>query len=90
MAVSDKPHLRRCAGCGELRAKKELIRVIRDKDGRVSLDETHRKNGRGAYLCRSLSCLEKAQKRRGLERSLRCPVSGEVYGMIQAVIEDMQ
>ena len=42
MAVSDKPHLRRCAGCGELREKKELIRVIRDKDGRVSLDETER------------------------------------------------
>ena len=63
--------LRKCTGCGEMKSKKEMIRVLLDPDGQVLIDDTGKKNGRGAYLCKKLSCLEKSIKTRGLERSLK-------------------
>ena len=48
--------LRMCTGCGEMKPKKELVRVVRSKEGEISLDLTGRKAGRGAYVCRSLDC----------------------------------
>lgn len=56
-----------------------MIRVIRTPEGTIELDVTGKKNGRGAYLCMSQECLEKAKKSKGLERSFKMPISGEVY-----------
>lgn len=71
--------LRRCTGCGEMKSKKELIRVVHNKEGEVSLDRTGKKAGRGAYICPNLECLKKARKSRGLERALSCQIPAEIY-----------
>lgn len=70
MTAGKKIPMRRCTGCGEMKSKKEMIRVIRTAEGEILLDATGKKNGRGAYLCFSAECLEKAVKSRGLERSI--------------------
>ena len=54
--------LRKCVGCGEMIGKKEAVRIVRDKDGNISIDPTGKKSGRGAYICKDKSCLEQAQK----------------------------
>lgn len=71
--------MRRCVGCGEVKSKKELIRVIRTPDGEIRLDISGRANGRGAYLCNNPDCLKKARKRRALSRSLGCEIPEQVY-----------
>ena len=53
---------RMCTGCMEVKPKKELIRIVRNKEGEVFVDPTGKKNGRGAYICRNIQCLEKAFK----------------------------
>ena len=70
---------RQCMGCRERKAKKELIRVVRGTDGTVILDFSGKMNGRGAYLCPDMACLQKAQKAKALERSLEVPIPEEVY-----------
>ena len=75
--------LRMCTGCGEMKPKKELVRVVRSKEGEISLDLTGRKAGRGAYVCRSLDCLKKARKTRRIERSLDCQLPNEVYDAME-------
>lgn len=75
--------LRKCSGCGEMKPKKELIRVVRSPEGEVSLDLTGRKAGRGAYVCPSLSCLQAARKARRLERSFACAIPPEVYDRME-------
>ena len=79
MANQKKPVLRRCVGCGEMKDKKDLIRVVRTQEGEILPDMTGKMNGRGAYICRSQQCLEIAVRKKGLERSLRCRVDGQVY-----------
>ena len=76
--ANKKIPLRQCVGCGEMKAKKELIRVIKNDEG-VFLDEKKKKNGRGAYICADTDCLEKARKSKGLERSLKVAIPDEVY-----------
>ena len=75
--------LRMCTGCGEMKPKKELVRVVRSKEGEISLDLTGRKAGRDAYVCRSLDCLKKARKTRRIERSLDCQIPDEVYDAME-------
>ena len=69
---------RKCVGCGEMRDKKDLIRVIKTPDGEIRLDTTGRANGRGAYICNSAECLKKAVKNRGLEKSLKTQIPGDI------------
>ena len=76
--------MRMCTGCGEMKPKKELVRVVRDKDGAVSLDLTGKKAGRGAYVCPSPECLRKARKARRIERSFQCRIPDEVYDAMEA------
>ena len=90
MAGEKKPHLRKCAGCGVMKDKKDLIREIRDSEGKVLLDESGKRNGRGAYLCRSLSCVETAGKRRSLERALKCSVDADIYDQLRKITEALQ
>ena len=77
--MAKKIPLRQCVGCGKMKSKKELMRVIKTPEDEIVLDDTGKRNGRGAYICRERSCLQKAQKSRGLERSLKHAISDEVY-----------
>lgn len=70
--------MRRCVGCGEMKSKKELLRIIRTAEDEILLDATGKKNGRGAYLCPNEECFKKAVKAKGLERSLKMAVPKEV------------
>ena len=78
---------RQCIGCGEMKGKKEMIRVIKTAEGEILLDATGRKNGRGAYLCPSEECLKKAIKNKGLERSFKMAIPKEVYESLEKEIE---
>ena len=71
--------LRKCTGCGEMKPKKELVRVVKSPEGELSLDLTGKKPGRGAYVCRSLACLQAARKARRLEKAFSCQIPAEVY-----------
>ena len=87
MSTVRKVPMRKCVGCGEMKSKKELIRVLRTPEGEILLDATGRKNGRGAYLCASRDCLAKAEKNRGLQRSLGGAVPEEVYERLRKEME---
>ncbi len=81
--------LRKCSGCGEMKPKKELIRVVRSPEGEIALDLTGRMAGRGAYVCPSLPCLQAARKAHRLERSFGCAIPSEVYDrMEQELMQD--
>lgn len=71
--------MRMCIGCGEMKPKKELTRIVKSKEGEISLDLTGKKSGRGAYICKDLKCLKQARKSRKLERSFSCQISDEIY-----------
>ena len=78
--------MRMCVACREMKPKKELIRVVRTPEGEIVADETGRKNGRGAYLCRSEACLNKALKTRALDRALEQPLSEAAVDALRQVI----
>ena len=82
-----KVPLRQCIGCGEMKSKKEMIRVIKTADEEILLDATGRKNGRDAYLCPSMECLKKAVKSKGLERSSKMAIPKEVYDTLEKEME---
>lgn len=71
--------MRMCLGCSEMKNKREMIRVVKSPDGEVSLDFTGKKSGRGAYICRSSECFEKARRARRFEKSLSCRIDDSVY-----------
>ena len=75
--------LRKCTGCGEMKPKKEMIRVLKTTETEIVLDKTGKKNGRGAYLCNSPECLKQARKSRGLERSLQIKIPDEIYETLE-------
>ena len=79
---------RQCLGCNEHRPKSELLRVVRSSDGEISLDFTGKKSGRGAYICRSLKCLQKARKSRRIDRSLDLTVPDEVYDRMETELSE--
>ena len=83
MGANKKIPVRRCVGCQEMKKKKEMIRVIRTKEGEFLLDATGKKNGRGAYICPSKECLGKAVKSKGLERSFKQAIPEEVYEALE-------
>ncbi|MBM7868983.1 putative RNA-binding protein YlxR (DUF448 family) [Clostridium pascui] len=87
MKVKKVPQ-RMCTGCMEMKPKKELIRVVKNKEGEVSIDLTGKKPGRGAYICKSVECLEKAFKTRKLERNLETTLSQEVHEKLKEEIRD--
>ena len=79
--------VRRCLGCMESFPKKELIRVVRQPDGTVSLDFRGKVSGRGAYVCRRVECLKKAEKAKRLSRALECDIPDEVMERLRAEME---
>jgi predicted RNA-binding protein YlxR (DUF448 family) len=88
MAHIKKIPLRKCSGCGEMKPKKELIRVVRSPEGEISLDTNGRAAGRGAYLCPNLECLRIARKARRLERSFECAIPEEIYDRMEQELMD--
>lgn len=86
--MAKKVSLRQCVGCSEMKDKKELMRVLKSAEGQVLLDMTGRKNGRGAYLCKSGECLEKARKNKGLERSFKMRIPDEIYENLEKEFEE--
>lgn len=74
---------RQCLGCNERRAKNELIRVVRDPEGNVSLDFTGKKSGRGAYICKNVACLRRARKSQRLSRNLEAEVPEAVFAALE-------
>ena len=80
---------RQCVGCGEMKNKKEMIRILKTPEGTFTLDITGRKNGRGAYLCPCMECFRKAVKGRGLERSFKMAIPKEVYETLEKEMEQL-
>lgn len=79
--------LRTCVVTGEKLDKRDLLRVVKNKDGEVKVDITGKMNGRGAYIKRDLAVLEMAIKKKSLERKLECNISDEVYDEIRKILE---
>ena len=77
--MNKKIPMRQCVGCGTMKSKKEMMRVLKTAEEGIILDKTGKKNGRGAYLCESMECLKLARKNRGLERSFKMSIPNEVY-----------
>ena len=90
MANVKKVPLRKCIGSNEMKNKKEMIRVLKTTDDQIILDATGKKNGRGAYLCFSKECLQKAMKGKGLERSLKMPIPQEVYESLERKLDTIE
>lgn len=82
--------VRQCVGCREMISKKELLRVIRTPEEEVILDSTGKQNGRGAYLCKSLECFQKARKSKGLERSLKVTIPEDVYDKLEKEMNHLE
>mgnify|MGYP002514591086 CR=1 FL=1 len=78
-----KVPLRQCGGCGEMKPKKDLVRVVRSPEGEISLDLTGKKNGRGSYVCKDAECFKKALKRKSFERAFGVKIPEEVAENIE-------
>lgn len=81
---------RTCMGCNEKKDKKELIRIVKDKEGNITIDKTGKKDGRGAYICDKEECLEKIKKNKRLERVFEMSISQEIYENLRGVILDKE
>lgn len=81
--------LRKCIACGESKPKKELIRIVKNKENQVIVDLTGKVNGRGAYICRSKECFETAHKGKKLSKSLQMEITEDIYNKLKEVIEEM-
>lgn len=81
--MAKKIPLRMCSGCGEMKSKKGMIRVLKTPEGEIFIDATGKKNGRGAYICNSVDCLQKAIKTKGLERSLKMSIPKEIVETLE-------
>lgn len=79
--------LRKCIACGESKAKKELIRVVKNNQNEVSVDLTGKANGRGAYICPTIECFELAQKNKKIARALEIEITEDVYQKLKEVID---
>ncbi|MBP2031667.1 putative RNA-binding protein YlxR (DUF448 family) [Clostridium algifaecis] len=79
---------RMCLGCMEMKPKRELIRVVKNKEGEVFVDITGKKNGRGAYVCKNIECLELAFKNKRLQKNLETNIDEELYNKLKDEIEN--
>lgn len=82
--------MRKCVGCGEMKSKKEMIRVLKTSEEEFVLDATGKKNGRGAYICPSKECFAKAVKSKGLERSFKHAIPKEVYEKLEKELDAIE
>lgn len=85
--MNKKIPMRQCVGCGEMKGKKEMMRVLKTTEGAIVLDVTGKMNGRGAYLCKQADCLKMARKNKGLERSFKMSIPDDVYDSLEKEFE---
>ena len=88
--MAKKIPLRQCVGCGEMKGKKDMMRVLKTAENEICLDVTGKKNGRGAYICRSRECLRLARKNKGLERSFKMSLPNEVYDTLEKEFDNLE
>lgn len=79
---------RTCLGCGETKTKNELIRIVKQNDGNIFIDKTGKANGRGAYICNNVDCLQKAIKSKRLDKNFGIEINNEIYESLRGVIVD--
>ena len=82
--------MRKCVGCGEMKSKKEMMRVLKTTENDFELDTTGKKNGRGAYLCFSKECFENAVKGKGLEKSFKQSIPKDVYEKLEKEMDSLE
>lgn len=82
--------MRMCTGCGEMFDKRTLVRVVKSKEGEISLDLTGKKAGRGAYVCKNAECLKKARKKKAFERAFDVQIDAAVYEKMEEEINNAQ
>lgn len=80
--------MRQCLGCNQHKEKREMLRVVRDPEGNISLDFTGKKSGRGAYICPLASCLKKARKTKRIDNALECNIPDSVYDEMEKALEE--
>lgn len=80
--------LRKCLACGESKPKKELIRIVKNKENEVNVDLTGKQNGRGAYICPTIECFELAYKTKKIARNLEINITEEIYNKLKQVIKE--
>ena len=88
--MEKKIPMRQCIGCGSMKEKRELIRVVSTPEGEIALDRSGRMNGRGAYICPTQECLEKAVRNKGLNRSFKMAVSSDVTERLRQEIAEIE
>lgn len=86
MALQKKIPLRKCVATGEMHPKKEMIRIVRSKEGEVAVDLTGKKSGRGAYLSKSEDAIATARKRKVLDKQLEVKIPDEIYDELIRVV----
>lgn len=79
---------RTCIGCKTKKDKKDLVRIVKDKDGNIFIDKTGKANGRGAYICDDITCLEKSIKSKSIQRNFETEITEELYEKLRGVIID--
>ena len=80
--------VRTCMGCNEKKEKKKLIRIVKNKNNEINLDRTGKLEGRGAYICDNIECLERIKKSKRLEKIFDMKISDEIYENLRGVILD--
>lgn len=80
--------LRRCVVTKEQLPKKELLRIVKDKEGNISVDMIGKANGRGAYIKKDLEVLKIAKEKKILDRALESHISDEIYDSIEEIIKN--
>ena len=85
MKVKKVPQ-RMCLGCQEMKPKKELIRIVKNQAGEISIDLTGKSQGRGAYICKNPECLEKAVKAKRFEKTFETKISDTIYEKLKETL----
>ena len=83
--MRQKPQ-RTCMGCNTKKDKQDLIRIVKNKENEISIDKTEKKEGRGAYICDNIECLERAIKSKRIEKVFDMKISEEIYENLRGVI----
>ena len=83
--MKNKPQ-RTCMGCNEKKEKQQLIRIVKNKQNEIKIDKTGKMEGRGAYICNNVSCLDRVKKSKRLEKVLDMKISEEIYEDLRGVI----
>lgn len=89
MKKERKIPMRKCLGCSENKAKKDLLRIVKNKEGEIFIDATGKANGRGAYICYDSECLKKAEKSKALNKAFRQNIDKEIMNTLEESINNL-